>query len=145
MKKIAFSEKSTPIFIEKSSLPDPVIKYNEQKEIWILTENYTYQDDSFTIIVKKDFEFDLASVPRAFWWVISPFDLSIAAPLIHDFLYIHQGKPPQDTIIPYRQFTRLEADQLFDCIMEREGVATWRRAIAYRAVRLFGGFGSLDW
>ena len=65
--------------------------------------------------------------------------------MVHDFLYRHRGKPPQGTVIPYRTFTRLEADRLFDRIMEQENVAAWRRAIAYRAVRLFGWLGSPKW
>ena len=150
MKDIAFSQKATPISIEHSNLLAPIIRYpgiryNEQKQIWILTETYTYRSEDFQIIIKEGFEFDLASVPRPFWWAISPFDLSITAPLIHDFLYIHRGKPPQGAVDPYRTFTRLEADRLFDRIMEQENVAAWRRASAYRAVRLFGGLGNLEW
>lgn len=142
MQDIAFSQTATPIFIEQSNLADPVIKYDEK---WVLTETYTYQSEGFRLIINAGFEFDLASVPRAFWWAVSPFDLSITAPLIHDFLYLHQGKPPQDTVFPARTFSRLEADRLFDRIMEQENISTWRRAIAYRAVRLFGGFRRPDW
>ena len=145
MKKIAFSQKAIPISIQNSNLPDPIIKYDEQQQIWTLTETYIYQSEDLTIIIKEGFEFDLASVPRPFWWAISPFDLSITAPLIHDFLYLHRGKPPQGTVILYRTFTRLEADRLFDRIMKQENVAAWRRAIAYRALRLFGWLASPNW
>ena len=114
MQDVAFSQQAHSISIENSKLADPIIKYDEQRKVWILTETYTYQSEGFRIIIKEGFEFDLASVPRAFWWAISPFDLSITAPLIHDFLYIHRGKPPQGTVVPFRTFTRLEADRLFD-------------------------------
>lgn len=145
VKDIAFSQKSTPIPIENSELPAPLIQYDESEKIWILSEPYQYQSDDYQMIVPANFKFDLASVPRPFWWAISPFDLSISAPLIHDFLYVYRGQAPQDSVIPYRTFTRLEADRLFDRMMEQEGVANWRRAISYRAVRLFGGLIVPNW
>lgn len=145
MKDIAFSRTSTPISIENSTLPDPVIQYDEQEEIWILTKSYTYQGDGYQIIVPANFKFDLASVPRIFWWAISPFDLSISAPLIHDFIFRHRGKPPQGTVIPERTFVRREVDQLFNLIMKQEGVVTWRRVIAYYAVRLVSILVNSNW
>ena len=39
-----------------------------------------------TITVPKGFVTDLASVPRAMWWAIAPFDVARAA-IIHDLLY----------------------------------------------------------
>ena len=39
-----------------------------------------------TITVPKGFITDLASVPRAMWWLIAPFDVARAA-IIHDLLY----------------------------------------------------------
>jgi len=39
-----------------------------------------------TITVPKGFVTDLASVPRAMWWLIAPFDVARAA-IIHDLLY----------------------------------------------------------
>ena len=38
------------------------------------------------ITCAKNFETDLASVPRAIWWLISPWDIARAA-IIHDLLY----------------------------------------------------------
>ena len=39
-----------------------------------------------TITVHTGFVTDLASVPRAMWWAIAPFDVARAA-IIHDLLY----------------------------------------------------------
>jgi hypothetical protein len=41
---------------------------------------------SSKITCKKGFVTDLASVPRAIWWLISPWDIARAA-IIHDLLY----------------------------------------------------------
>jgi hypothetical protein len=80
-------------------------------------------------------------VPRPFWWLIAPFELSIAAPLIHDFLYRYRGQPPAGSIVPPRSYDRRQSDQLFRELMRLEAVPAWRRAAAYRAVRWFGGAG----
>ena len=82
--------------------------------------------------------FDLSSIPRLFWPVIAPFELSITAPLVHDFLYAHGGEPPPGSVSPPRTYTRRETDRIFRVIMRAEGVAAWRRILGYAAVRLFG-------
>ena len=78
-------------------------------------------------------------MPRALWWLIAPFELSIAAPLLHDFLYFHGGQPPAGVVVPPRTYTRSDADRVFREVMKAEGVPLWRRALGYVAVRLFGG------
>lgn len=127
-----------PVHIATSGLPAPVISHIGGK-LWRLEQPYSYSGDNHTITVPALFEFDLASIPRALWWLIGPFDLSIAAPLIHDFLYRYQGQPPTGSIVPPRTYKRKEADQLFRAMMKEEGVWWWRRAAAYRVVRLVGG------
>ncbi len=121
-----------------SALPPPVITYLVDKRTWRLEEAYGYHDGGTGITVPAAFEFDLASVPRLFWWLIGPFDLSIAAPLVHDFLYRYRGDPPQGSVLPARVYTRKQADLLFRAIMKQEAIWWWRRAAAYRAVRWFG-------
>jgi hypothetical protein len=93
---------------------------------WRLEKVYVYG----MIQVPEGFVFDLASIPRALWWLISPFELSIVAPLIHDYLYLHGAK---------QGYTRRQSDDLFLALMLGEGIAGWRRLAAWRAVRLFGG------
>ena len=127
--------------VAASSLPAPVVTYIGPGNVWRLEEAYEYRDGDNLITVPEGFRFDLASIPRIFWFLISPFELSIAAPLLHDFLYAHDGDPPATSIEPPRVYTRKEADQLFLTIMKTEGVPNWRRNLAYWAVRSFGWIG----
>lgn len=130
-----------PIEVAASALPPPVVTYIGPGNVWRLEESYSYQDGNNVITVPEGFEFDLASIPRALWWLISPFELSIAAPLLHDFLYQHKGDPPSGSIVPPRTYSRKEADDLFRTVMEQEGVPAWRRSLAYAGVRAFGWLG----
>jgi hypothetical protein len=129
------------IRVPASTLPAPVVTYVGPGNNWRLEDTYEYQDGATTLTVPAGFRFDLASIPRIFWWLISPFELSIAAPLLHDFLYAHRGAPPQDLVQPLRVYSRKEADQLFRRIMAIEGVPGWRSYPAYLAVRAFGWIG----
>ena len=138
MKESVRRRRRDPGVIAESSLPSPVVTYLVQEQTWRLEAPYSYQDDAHRIGVPDQFEFDLASLPRPFWWLVAPFDLSIAAPLLHDFLYRHQGDPPAGSIVPPRSYSRAEADLLFRDVMAKEGVWAWRRFAAYRAVRWFG-------
>ena len=88
------------VTIRASSLAAPVISYDAVKELWRLEEDYACVHAGTTITVPTGFEFDLASVPRPLWWLISPFDLSIAAPLIHDLLYHYAWSPPHGHMGP---------------------------------------------
>lgn len=83
------------------------------------------------IIIPDGFEFDLASVPRWGWWLIAPFELSIIAPLVHDYLYRVNGQ-----VSPDFQVSRKEADEIFHDLMILEEVPHWKADLAYRAVRL---------
>ena len=139
MKAFVHELEAQPVKVAKSTLSPPVITYLTEKKLWRLEQDYSYRDGDYAITVPSGFEFDLASVPRFIWWLIGPFDLSIAAPLVHDFLYRFRGAPPQGSIDPRRTYTRSQADLLFRTIMKEEGVWWWRRAAAYRAVRWFGG------
>lgn len=141
MDESAYRLQHEPVDITASRLPAPVLTYLPEREVWRLEEDYMYVDGPTRLTVAAGFEFDLASVPRAFWWLISPFELSVTAPLMHDWLYAYGGRPPPGAAEPPRTYTRKEADQLFRRIMEQEGVPAWRRTLAYYAVRLFGGSG----
>lgn len=121
-----------------SALPPAKITYDAERHIWIVEETYSYSTASFTITIAAGFEFDLSSVPRVIWPIVAPFELSIVAPLVHDFIYRYKGKVPRETVIPYREFTRAEADLLFKQIMDAEHVEAWRSTTAYRAVRMLG-------
>jgi hypothetical protein len=123
--------------VADSRLPPPVLTFLGGRH-WRLEADYAYRDGETTITVPAGFRFDLSSVPRAFWWLVAPFELSVAAPLVHDFLYLHAGAPPPGAVEPPRRYSRAAADRVFREIMEAEGVAAWRRVLAYAAVRAFG-------
>ena len=131
MKHEAYTLERDRVEIAGSRLPPPILTYRGGGR-WRLEAAYTYRDDETTILVPAGFELDLASVPRVFWTLIAPFELSIVAPLVHDFLYRHGGKTDA------RTYTRAEADALFRRIMTAESVPAWRATLAYVAVRLFG-------
>lgn len=127
--------------ISGSAIPSPKLTYSTEQRRWILVEEYRYNDPELavSIWVPEGFHFDLSSVPRVFWNIIAPFELSIAGPLLHDFIYRHGGILPPGAVLPVHIFTRSETDRLFDRVMRAEGVSAWRRKLAYSAVRVFGG------
>lgn len=131
MKAIAMMSAPRAVEIAGSGLPAPVLVYDGA---WVLHEDYSYYDAPRDCLlnIPAGFRFDLASVPRALWWLIAPFELSIVAPLLHDWLYRHGG------VVPGRSYTRAEADALFRDVMREEGVPGWRWRAAYLAVRVAG-------
>jgi hypothetical protein len=137
MDEVASTLDHTPVEIAASRLPPPVLTSLGGNH-WRLEEDYKYRDRQTTITVPAGFEFDLSSVPRIFWVFMAPFELSIAAPLLHDFLYRSGGNPPAGSLMPPRTYTRAEVDALFRVAMGQEGVVVWRRVLAYAAVRAFG-------
>ena len=138
MQEWAYRLDRDPVVIADSRLPAPLVSYLGDGR-WRLERPYEHRDGSTTITVPAGFEFDLSSVPRAFWSFIAPFELSIAAPLLHDFLYRYGGKLPPGSVTPPRSYTRAEADRMFREIMRAEGVSVWRRTLAHAATRVFGG------
>lgn len=107
--------------------------YGAPRYRWRLARTYIYCGRFCTIVIPEGFRCDLASVPRLVWWLIAPFDLSIAAPVVHDFLYRYGGLLASGQVL-----IRAEADRLMLELMERERVPRWRRVLAFWAVRLFG-------
>lgn len=125
------------------------VSYNPQKNIWTLEEDYYYFDEikESTINLSKGFEFDLSSIPRFFWRIVGIHELSIEAPLIHDFMYMSKGGAREcfenkeilgsiksEEIL----YCREEADKLFLRMMEEAGVKKWRRFLGYIGVWIFG-------
>lgn len=137
MKQAAFEIANQEVEIKASRLPGPVLTYVGGKD-WRLEVDYLYDDEGTVLTVPATFLFDLSSVPRPLWWLIAPFELSVTAPLLHDFFYRAGGNPESGSVQPPRVYTRREVDDLFRRVMEKEGVAGWRRAFGYSAVRIFG-------
>jgi hypothetical protein len=107
---------------------------------WVLLHDYSLLGPGWEMTIPAGFRFDLASIPRLVWWLIAPHELSLAAPLVHDFLYLARGD--SDGVVPAAKvFSRSETDRLFRDLMVSEGVPAWRKWAAWVAVRLFGWTG----
>ena len=136
---------------------------------WTLNEKLTYDCDTLSesdikllkhckidvsdtgvITVPAGYITDLASVPRAIWAFISPFDVARAA-VIHDLLYEYinvQYKGVKESAAAEegpvskkeREEYRAVADHVFKVAMmnSEPPVPSWKIYSAYWAVRMFG-------
>lgn len=120
---------------DQSAYPPVYVTYSPSQKVWFLAADYLFKHDDLEVLIPLGFAFDLSSVPRVIWPIISSFELSIVAPLIHDYFYRFAGRPVYHT--PDRVVTRKEADDLFFYIMKKEAVPNWKSHAAYQAVRLF--------
>ena len=93
------------------------------------------------ITVPTGYITDLASVPRACWAFIAPFDVARPA-VVHDILYERINAKRND--ISKKEFAELRklADDVFKQGMAATEplVASWKKYSAYWAVRAFGRF-----
>ncbi|WP_299764542.1 DUF1353 domain-containing protein [uncultured Dokdonia sp.] len=142
------------IKIRGSDLPNPVISWDQENRIWVLEESVHVGikvkelPTPYTLQIPEKFHFDLATIPRFLWGLIAPFELSIIAPLVHDFLYIKKGRffIDENQLIKSEQtetplyISRLETDRIFLDHMKQEGIGTFKRYSCYYGVRWFGGF-----
>jgi len=95
----------------------------------VILEDYTYENDKYIITVKAGFNTDGASIPKAFWSILSsPFDgpLTYGA-VIHDGLYTKMTLP------------RKECDKLLREMALEKGYNKIKAFLVYYAVRMFGG------
>ncbi|AFY56034.1 Protein of unknown function (DUF1353) [Rivularia sp. PCC 7116] len=133
-----------------SKFPRAKVSYIPEEDAWTLEEEYCYEDKikGTKIILHKGFSFDLSSIPRFLWIICGTHELSLEAPLIHDFMYMSKGgkkmyfnqKPILGNIETKEIFySRKEADKLFRKMMQEAGVSKWRGLFGYMGVRLFGG------
>ena len=92
------------------------------------------------IIVPKGFEYDGASVPRIFMFLVGFERDGIHRPaaLVHDFLYRNRGHVGGLGCI--KKYTRQESDRIFFDILKSVGVMHWHAQLAYLAVRIGGKF-----
>jgi hypothetical protein len=130
---------------------------------WILERALSYQNEEIDIdslekvgvkcpahriTCKKGFVTDLASVPRAIWWLIAPWDIARAA-IIHDLLYkrIRQYRSKIDSlpldnnivINTYRHAKKASDNVFLMAMLDADPpVAKWKIYSAYYAVVLCG-------
>jgi hypothetical protein len=94
------------------------------------------------------FVYDVASIPRILWPIVSPLELGFKAPAAHDFLLMMEGKVAVEQWSTHyqkwrpnhatRAFGREEIDKMFCVLMRAEEIPRWKRRSAYRAVRFWG-------
>lgn len=96
------------------------------------TEAVWYRDAITYIEVPPNFTYDLASIPRPLWAVVSPWDVALES-LFHDLLYRAQ------------KVKRRTADQTLYSMMEDRGVPWHIRWTVYLSVRMFGGKAWRKW
>ena len=99
------------------------------------------------ITCSKDFETDLASVPRICWAFIAPWDVARAA-IIHDLLYkrIRQYRAECSKKLKNSEDPKVideakkASDDVFHMAMKdaEPSVAGWKIFAAYHSVRMFG-------
>lgn len=127
---------------DTGDLPRVILTRDEAKRVWVLFEKCSYRTADHTLTAPANYETDLASIPRVFWTIIAPEELSLAAPLFHDLIYRCGGSLPEDGLNPFdgKLFERKEADDLFLELMKKAKIPRWKRTAAYLAVRGFAGF-----
>lgn len=76
---------------------------------------------------------DFASIPRAFWRILPPWDTHRLAAIIHDWLYSNQP------VLNGVAVTKDIADRVFLEAMQELKVPAWKANTMYRAVKWFGG------
>ena len=135
---------------------------------WVLNSSLSYDCDELTeedievlksvgvkitkkgkVTVPKGFVTDMASVPRACWMFIAPFDVARAA-VIHDLLYKNirqyrwnwrEDKIREPKLELERIFQAKEiSDKIFLCAMNdsEPEVPSYKKNPAYWAVKVFG-------
>lgn len=118
------------VCVRSDTLPEAVVRWLGPGFRFRLEAPFAIAERGVEIRIPAGFIFDGASVPRLFWLGISPTELGVVAPLVHDWLYRTGGQ--------YGALSRGDADSIFLDHMKAEGVSGWRRWAAYTAVRAFG-------
>lgn len=96
--------------------------------IFRLIDRFRYLSEFGIVTVHKGFETDGASIPKAFWSVLSPYGPYFQAAVIHDFLYSRWNLTHD----------REDSDLIFKAAMYDLGVDWFQREVIYQAVRWFG-------
>lgn len=146
IKKASDLAKRTNIGAAAGVLPKVTLSRDDARAVWILENTCSYTPDKLNpsrkITAPQGFETDLSSIPRIFWSIIEPAELSLAAPLFHDLIYRRAGKLKPEQLDPFDEFVfeRRQVDDLFFELMTKAGIPSWKRKAAYWAVRGFAAF-----
>jgi hypothetical protein len=112
---------------------------------WQLIQNWHFKlENGIEIVFHKDFTFDGASIPRVFWFLLSPVGLLLIPGLIHDYGYRYDQiwqKNVNGDIEPYmKEAGRKAWDDLFRTVGIQVNGFAGIDFIAWLGVRIGGGF-----
>lgn len=105
---------------------------------------YENKGERWRFWLTPPWRYDLASIPRIFWPIISPRELGFEPPAGHDegiykrgVLYFERWNEEFESWQNYGwvPLTRKELDKIFAILMRQHGVPKLRRRAAYLAVR----------
>ena len=85
----------------------------------------------FGVTIPEGFETDGASVPRLFWFVISPYTEALYAAIVHDFQLLDDG---------FNAARRHKIDRQFYYNLRDSGINIIRCLAAYYAVRAWSWY-----
>ena len=100
---------------------------------FVLTSPWPVTVAEGAFIIPKGFITDLASIPRALWWIpgLAPFEIGPSGPIAHDAIY--QGLVGRDLGVDRRR-----ADEILRVFCRCDGVGRIRSFVVWAAVRMFG-------
>lgn len=110
-------------------------------QLWRLERDVVIPSRGYRLCLTAGQVSDGASVPRPFWSICSPTELSLDAAFVHDALYASGGIIDVRTWTGEAQrarFTRRACDTFLYDIAARAGCPWWKRGLAWDMVRLFG-------
>ncbi len=116
---------TAPLWLE----PDPAGR--GYKTAHAFSFDLGFYGSGLTVTVPEGFQTDLATVPRALWWLFPPADPEYAAAaVLHDYLYSWRSPDGEP-------FDRATADGIFLEAMLILGVPRWTALVMFVAVRLY--------
>jgi hypothetical protein len=124
--------------VEKFRVPDMVATLADWKQMDI---QFSDTPDSILITVPVGYHTDLASVSRAMWSILAPWDVARGA-VVHDALYgaIRKCKEAGTMSKEHIKRLRRQADDIFKLGMDAADpkVPNWKIVTCYYSVRSFG-------
>ena len=110
---------------------------------WQLVADWHHElPDGKTVVIPAGFEFDGASIPRTFRWLLSPVGLLLIPGLIHDYAYLHDRLQVRDAaagLVAYSPNAgRAHWDWLFRQVAIQVNGFTVINTLAWGALRIAG-------
>jgi len=119
MAKVAFSGRAKVEFHEATA---------STAWFFLVLEEFTASWKDIVVLVLKESETDLASIPQFAQSIIPLVGNHLQAAIVHDFCYRNKVG-----------ISKEDADNMFYDAMRSLGVSWWKAKVMYQAVHLFGG------